>query len=297
MRVLITGAAGFIGSHLADAMLFADNEVAGIDNLSTGRQENVPAGVDLTVGDIRQRVPRGKWDLIFHCAASYRDRADWEGDATTNVDGTIAVVREAMRAGAKLVYFQTSLCYGPAARSPISPGDALAPQGSYAVSKTAGEAFIRDSGVEWVSLRLANIYGPRNLSGPPPTFYQRLAAGKPCTVVDTRRDFVYIDDLVDVAQRAAAYGQGVYHVSSGSDHAIVDLYHAVADAMGNGAPEPEVTPRGEDDVASLLLDPAETFLGLGWKASTPLAAGIARAVAWYETHGVTETFTHLKVAG
>jgi UDP-glucose 4-epimerase len=293
LKYLITGGAGFLGSHLADSLCADGHEVTVVDDLSTGRLDNVHPAVDFRPGDIRKGVPEGQWDVIFHAAASYRDRSDWERDASTNVLGTINVAREAKRSGAKVVYFQTSLCYGPSPASPVTADAPLDPRGSYAVSKTAGEAYIRDSGVEWVSLRLANIYGPRNLSGPIPTFYMRLAAGQPCTVVDSRRDYVYVDDLVRVARRAETTGHGVYHVASGSDYAISDLYTEVARAMGADAPAPTPVPRGPDDVARLLLDPTDTRTDLGWTARTPLVAGIRAAVDWYEKNGVTQTWTHL----
>jgi UDP-glucose 4-epimerase len=303
MRILVTGAAGFIGSHLVEALVEQGHDVAGIDNLSTGRLSNLPEA-NLTVGDIRQSpfgefFPTGNWDVIYHCAASYKDRDDWERDASTNVGGTINIVREAQHYGAKLVYFQTSLCYGPNPSSPISLGAELDPHGSYAVSKTAGESYIRDSGIDYVSLRLANIYGPRNLSGPAPTFYQRLTEGKPCTVVDSRRDFIFIDDLVEVAVKAATQGRGIYHVSTGSDVAIKDIYNAVDFALGgiSNLGPPTVVPRGPDDVATLLLDPIETLQEFGWSARTPLISGIRQAVDWYKANGVTETFTHLAQKG
>lgn len=298
MKVLITGAAGFIGSHLADAYIDGGWEVVGVDDLSTGRADNFPKGGELIVGDITDAACLvGKWDLIFHCAASYHDRTDWERDASVNVLGTINVVREAMRSDAKLIYFQTSLCYGRAPASPVQVDAPLNPEGSYAVSKTAGEAYIRDSGVPWVSLRLANIYGPRNISGPPPTFYKRLSEGQPCTIVDSRRDFVYIDDLVNAALRAAQNGEGVYHVSSGKDYAILDLYSAVVEAMGLDVLPPETTPRGPDDPATILIDPAATYDALGWSAHVPLEIGMREAVRWYKEHGVEQTFTHLVAKG
>lgn len=302
MRVLITGAAGFIGSRLAEAMLHHGHHVVGIDNLSTGRRDNFPTDGVFLFGDIANPVQAeqfqsGSWDLIYHCAASYRDRGAWEADARTNVLGTINVVREAIRSGAKLIYFQTSLCYGSSPASPVQLDAPLDPRGSYAVSKTAGESYIRDSGVDYVSFRLANIYGPRNLSGPIPTFYQRLSEGKPCTVVDARRDFVYLDDLVWVAVKAAEQGSGVYHVSSGSDYTIAEVFEAVRAAMGIQVEPPKVIARGPDDVATLLLEPHETTREFGWTAQTPLPEGIAKAVAWYSEHGVTETFTHLTMKG
>lgn len=294
MKILITGIAGFIGSHLAEALTAEGHHVHGIDNLSTGSADNL--AVPFTLADIRDGVPASDWDLIYHCAASYKDRSEWERDASTNVTGTLAVIREALRAKARLVYFQTSLCYGPSPESPVTTTAPLDPRGSYAVSKTAGESYIRDSGLEYVSLRLANVYGPRNLSGPVPVFYQRLSEGKPCTVVDSRRDFIYIADLVRLAVAASTQGSGVYHASSGSDVSIATIYGAVGEAMGIAAPPAVVTPRGPDDVATLLLDPSETYLEYGWATRTPLPQGIEQAVAWYRSHGVTETFTHLAAA-
>lgn len=292
MKVLITGIAGFIGSRLAEALIGHGHEVSGIDNLSTGRLANVPAAATFAEDDVRAYVPVGRWDVIYHCAASYRDRAAWEADVSTNVMGTINVVREAQRSGARIVYFQTSLCYGTDPVSPAPIDAPLAPVGSYAVSKTAGEAFIRDSGVPYVSLRLANIYGPRNLSGPIPTFYQKITAGESCTVVDSRRDFVFIDDLVWLAVAAATKGAGAYNVASGTDYSIENVWQQVVQTLGVTAHR-TLMPRGPDDVATLLLDPSATEAAFGWTARTTLAEGIAAAVGWYDAHPVTETFTHL----
>lgn len=291
MKVLITGIAGFIGSHLAEALLADGHEVAGVDDLSTGRRENVPDKAWFHYGDVRGWLPPGA-EVIYHCAASYKDRTDWERDASVNVLGTINVVREAAKTGARLVYFQTSLCYGLRPVSPISVDAPLAPTGSYAVTKTAGEAFIRDSGLDWVSLRLANVYGPRNLSGAVPTFYQRIAAGKPCTAVETRRDQVYIDDLVRLARTVLDRGSGPYHAASGADVWIPDLYSAIADEMASDHVASIVEP-GPDDAPSILLDPSRTTDELGWTATVPLAEGIARTVAWYREHPPTETYSHL----
>lgn len=294
MHILVTGVAGFIGSRLAEALLGHGHEVVGIDNLTTGLRGNVPPGVEFIDGDVRDWDLAGDWDVIYHAAASYHDRDAWERDASTNVLGTINVVRAAKRARARLVYFQTSLCYGPGPfLRPVPITASLDPRGSYAVSKTAAEQYIRDSGVEWVSLRLANMYGPRNLSGPVPAFWKRLKAGQPCTVVDSRRDFVYVDDLVWVAVKAATQGEGVYHVASGRDMPIQTVYFTVAQAMGLEPGDAPLAPRGPDDVATILLDPSATRDEFGWTARTSLAEGIAKAVLWYEEHGVERSFTHL----
>lgn len=308
MNVLITGVAGFIGSHLADALIADGHEVWGIDNFLTGQKANVPGDVGFRVGGIDNDygILGGLFcdaapDVVVHAAASYDDPGDIEGDVLTNAYGTARVVTECKEHSTRLIYLQTSLCYGITPTThPISPNRPLDPRGSYATSKTAGEWIIRDSGLDYVSFRLANIYGPRNLSGPVPTFYKRLKAGKPCVVADTRRDFVYIDDAVSVFRRAVCgEGSGVYHVATGGDFPIRLVYQHVLEAMGLPEhPDAEPVPRRPDDAASILLDQTRTVEDFpGWGATTPLEEGIGRAVAWYDEHGVGDTYTHLHVDG
>ena len=153
------------------------------------------------------------------------------------------------------------------------------------------------SGLNWISFRLANAYGPRNLSGPLPTFYHRLTTQKPCFVMDTRRDFVFIDDLVAVVLMAidGKGGVGTYHISSGSDFAIKELFDATTKALGiKLEKDVEVRPRSADDVFTILLDPSRTEHDFNWKVHTPLEHGVAAAVAWYKKFGIQQTFTHLK---
>jgi UDP-glucose 4-epimerase len=307
MKVLITGGGGFIGSHLADRLLADGHEVLAIDTFSTGRRRNLPEereGLSLVEGSIADRDQLDSSlsdfapDAIVHAAASYKDPDAWAEDARTNALGTANVVESARDAGVgRIVYFQTALCYGTRPlEQPITLDHPIRPDSSYAISKTAGEQYIALSGIPFVALRLANIYGPRNLSGPPPTFYRRLSEGEPCFVVDSRRDFVFVDDLIEVVLAALhGTGDGHYHVSSGSDYAIKELFDAVVEAMGIELEEEvEVRPRPEDDAPSILLDPSRTEADFGWSARTPLSEGIARAVEWYRDNGVGETYTHLK---
>lgn len=308
MNILVTGACGFIGSHLAEHFLASGHRVVGIDNLSTGRLENFPddLAAELVEGDIANRrelafaFALAQPDVVYHCAASYADRDAWERDARTNVLGTIEVLRLCAEYEVRrLVYFQTSLCYGLAPESPVKPDAPIDPTSSYAISKTAAEQYIAMSGIDYASLRLANIYGPRNLSGPVPTFFRRIQRGEPCTIVDTRRDFVFVGDLVDIAARMAepeAPG-GVWHVGSGHDEAILTMFDAVVEAMGADVEPVPVIPRGPDDAFTILVDPTLTEQAFGWSAKTPLQQGIEAAVAWYEAHGVEQTFTHLAIKG
>lgn len=308
MRVLITGAAGFIGSHIAERLADVGDTVMGIDNLATGREENFPHDDALLIrgdicnrGALRSTFMSSRPEVVFHAAASYKDPNAWERDVDTNVHGTLEVLRACAEFGVRrIVYFQTSLCYGLDPEAPVKPTAPVDPRSSYAITKTAAEQFIAASPIDWVSLRLANVYGPRNLSGPVPAFFKRLASGQTPTVVDARRDFVYVDDLVDLAVQfthPAALG-GVWHVSHGWDYSIMELYQAVSAAMQvDDQPAPPLMPRGADDAGSILLDPSETARAFAWSPTTPLADGVAKAVEWYREHGVAQTFTHLRIKG
>jgi UDP-glucose 4-epimerase len=307
MKILITGGAGFIGSHLADRLLARGDEVVVIDNFATGRRDNLEPRSKLqliegTIADpavVDDAFTRATPEVVVHAAASYKDPNDWAEDARTNVVGTANVVNAASRAGVRrLIYFQTALCYGlHPIEQPITLNHPIRPEGSsYAISKTGGEQYVMLGDRDYVSFRLANAYGPRNISGPLPTFFQRLTSGKPCFVMDTRRDFVYVDDLIDVVVKAidGAGRKGVYHVSSGSDYAIKELFDETLTALNMKLDKPvEVRPRNPDDVASILLDPSKTNQDFSWRTSTPLREGVRRAIQYYSDRGITETFTHL----
>ncbi len=309
MKVLITGGAGFIGSHTADRLLDRGDEVTVVDNFATGRRDNLAPRSGLTLIEasiadptsVTEAFEIARPDVVVHAAASYKDPANWAEDARTNVLGTALVVQAAERAHVKrFIYFQTALCYGlHPSEQPITLSHPVRPEGSsYAISKTSGEQYVMLSGLEYLSFRLANAYGPRNISGPLPTFFQRLTTEKPCFVMDTRRDFVFVDDLVQVVVKAidGAGRKGVYHVSSGSDYSIKELFDETVRALDVRLERPvEVRPRNPDDVFSILLDPSKTCDDFDWKTTTPLREGVQRAIDYYSTRGITETFTHLTV--
>jgi UDP-glucose 4-epimerase len=308
MKVLITGGAGFIGSHLADRLLTKGDAVLVIDNYSTGRRDNLTPHPNLTVVEgtiadtaLVQRIfDEFQPEQVVHAAASYKDPENWVEDANTNVLGTTNIVQAAKRLGVKrLIYFQTALCYGlrPLEQPITLQHPILSGGSSYAISKTAGEQYIQLSGIEFISFRLANAYGPRNLSGPLPTFYHRLTNNKPCFVMDTRRDFIYIDDLIDVVMRAldGKGNRGCYHVSSGSDYSIKELFDATVKALNITLDQDvEVRPRNADDAYTILLDPSQTNQDFGWAITTPLDTGVHAAIEWYKHYGISQTYTHLK---
>ncbi len=309
MKVLVTGGAGFIGSHLVDRLLARGDQVLVVDNYSTGRRDNLMPHRQLTVveGTIADRALIDRLfaqftpEQVVHAAASYKDPESWREDSLTNVVGTANVVQAARRTHVtRLIYFQTALCYGlKPLEQPITLNHPIRPEGSsYAISKTAGEHYVALGGPDWISFRLANAYGPRNLSGPLPTFYHRLTTQKPCFVMDTRRDFIYIDDLVEVVLMAldGRGRSGPYHVSSGTDVSIKDLFDATVQALHVKLDqEVEVRPRNPDDAYTILLDPSKTHQDFAWRTSTPLEAGVAAAIDWYKRFGIRQTYTHLKL--
>jgi len=308
MKVLITGGAGFIGSHLTDRLLVNGDQVLVMDNYATSRADNLTPHSSLRIAEgsvadklwVERLFDEFKPDQVVHAAASYKDPEDWTGDALSNAVGTANVVLASKRLGiSRLIYFQTSLCYGlEPIEQPITLKHPIRPEGSsYAISKTAGEYYVMLSGLDFISFRLANVYGPRNLSGPLPTFYHRLTNHKPCFVMDTRRDFIYINDVIDVVMMALqGKGQkGVYHISLGSDFAIKELFDATVKTLGVKLErEVEVRPRNPDDVYTILLDPSKTRRDFGWESVTSLETGVAKTIEWYKRFGITRTFTHLK---
>jgi len=311
VRVLITGGAGFVGSNLADRLLARGDTITVIDNFETARRDNLTSNRNLTLieGSIADKnvvdhaFTEHRPEVVVHAAASYKDPDNWYGDAMTNVVGTVNVVRasERLKVG-RLIYLQTALGYGlHPIEQPITLNHPLNPGGSsYAISKTAGEEYIFLSSLDYVSFRLANAYGPRNLSGPLPTFYQRLTTNKSVFVMDTRRDFIYVSDLVDVISLAVEGRgrRGPYHVSSGSDYSIKELFDNAVKALGIKLDKDvEVRPRNPDDVATILLDPSKTEEDFDWQITTPLEVGVAATIDYYKTHGIEQTFTHLKPVG
>lgn len=309
MKVLITGGAGFIGSHLADRLLSRGDQVFVIDNYSTSRRDNLTPHDNLTVVEgtiadadlVDKCFDEFQPELVIHAAASYKDPENWIEDANTNVVGTINITKASKRVGIKrLIYFQTALCYGlKPLEQPITLSHIIQSEGSsYAISKTGGEQYIKLSGLDYISFRLANAYGPRNLSGPLPTFFYRLTNGKPCFVMDTRRDFIFVSDLVDAVMGAVdGKGEcGPYHISSGGDYSIKELFDMTVKALDIKLDqEVEVRPRNADDAYTILLDPSKTNKDFNWKVTTSLEYGVKAAIDWYKQYGISQTFTHLKL--
>ena len=306
MRILITGGAGCLGSSLVEEYLSQGHEILVIDNFATGRREALQAlpGLEIVDGTVADRhlidaaFARFAPTHVIHSAASYKDPNDWREDVATNVTGTINIVEAARRVGVRrLVYFQTALCYGRPERVPISVDEPLRPFTSYGISKTAGEAYLTVSDLSWVSLRLANVTGPRLAIGPIPTFYKRLKAGQKCYCTDAVRDFLDMSDFMMLMRTVLREDAptGIFNVSTGEGHTIAEVFDIVAKCVGIRPSEPiPIVPPNADDVPAVVLDPSRTRAAFGWAARVGLSESIARMIRWYDSHGVSTTHSHLQ---
>lgn len=305
MRILITGGAGCLGSNLIEHWLPKGHQIFVIDNFATGKREVVPQVNGLTVREgsiadpklVEECFAAFKPEVVVHAAAAYKDPDDWVEDGLTNVIGSGHVARAAKANGvSRLINFQTALCYGRPKQLPIPADHPTAPFTSYGISKTAGEQYMLLAGVPTLSLRLANVTGPRLAIGPIPTFYKRLKAGQKCFCSDTARDFLDMSDFLafmDLAIVASA-PVGVFNVASGEAHTIKEIFDLVCQHLGLPQTDVPVVPPAADDVPVVSLDATETARKFGWAPKVGFKETIGRQLAWYDEHGVTDVFSHLK---
>jgi len=305
MRLLITGGAGCLGSNLIEYYLPHGHEIMVIDNFATGKKEVVPEmpGLQVITGTIsdKELVDRTfsefKPTHVIHSAAAYKDPDNWIEDSETNIIGTINVAKASLEHKVeRLINFQTALCYGRPDILPIPVTNPLRPFTSYGISKTAGEAYLLNSGLPVVSLRLANICGPRLAIGPIPTFYKRLKNNQSCFCSDTVRDFLDMSDFLSLMDMIFEQKEqnGVFNVSTGEGHSIKELYQVVADYLSLDAPDVPVVPAGADDVPKVVLDPSNTTEIFGWKARISFRDTIYKQLEWYDKYGISDVFSHLK---
>jgi UDP-glucose 4-epimerase len=296
MRAVVTGGAGFIGSHVVEALLGRGDEVHVLDDLSKGRRENVPAGAELHVGDIRD--PDAVFDAarpgtVFHLAAQADVRASVERpdhDADVNVLGTVRVLEAARRHGAQVVLASTGgAIYGEAA-GPTSESAERRPLAPYGTSKLAAEEYLatwnRLYGTAHVSLRFANVYGPRQEphgeAGVVAIFMSLLGTGATPTIYgDGRqtRDYVFVGDVVAAVLAAGGSGGGVYNVGTGVETSVLELYDAVQRAAGVRR-EAAYAPKRLGELQRSVLDVTLAAEALGWTPSHSLDDGLAKTWRW-----------------
>ncbi len=299
MRAVVTGGAGFIGSHVAAALVARGDEVHVLDNLATGLREYVPTGAELHVADIRSDADvasvfdEARPDLCFHLAAQAdvgTSVAEPLYDAEVNVLGTLRLIEVARRHGTQLVFSSTGgaiygECTGPAAESaprrPVSP---------YGTAKLAAEEYLatwnRLHGSTHVALRFGNVFGPRQAAslegGVVAIFLDRMAEGETSTIFgdgSQTRDFVYVGDIVRAALAAEGHEGGVFNIGTGAETSVSTLYDACARVAGFDGPA-EYAPARAGDLLRSVLDPSLAATELDWRAETSLEEGLAETWSW-----------------
>lgn len=305
MRVLVTGGAGFIGSHVVDRLLQHGDEVRVVDDLSTGRRELVNRAARFQRCDIRsRRLPRllAAWrpDAIVHAAAQAsvsRSVADPDFDASVNISGTLGLVRAAGAAGVRtFLYISTGgAAYGDTSVVPTPEEHPVVPSSPYGVSKTAAERYVECFGplldMRTLVLRLANIYGPRQNpqgeAGVIAIFADRLLRGEACLINGDggqTRDFVYVEDVAEGVLRglARADATGVINIGTGIETTINDIYARLARAAGVARPA-EHGPAKPGEQRRSALAAARAARVLGWTPATALDEGLERTLASFKT--------------
>lgn len=304
-QALVTGGAGFIGSHLVRGLLARGYRVRVLDDFSTGRAENLRGlhgPLEIREGDLRDpqvvaEALRGV-EVVFHQAAFVSVPASMEDPLTchaVNTDGTAQLLELARQAGvAKVVLASSAAVYGDAEAFPLREDLPYRPLSPYAASKAANEVYARlytlAFGLPVVALRYFNVYGPRQRPDSPyaaaiPIFIRRMLDGQPPTVFGDgtqRRDFVFVGDVVRAnllaAESSAADGQ-VLNICTGVEVSLLDLLAVLRDLIPH-APEPVFAPPRPGDIQRSVGDPTRAERLLGFRAQTPLPEGLAQVVAW-----------------
>ena len=291
MRALVTGGAGFIGSHLVDALVARGDEVVVLDDLSTGRREFVHPAAVLVEQDVRNPYETDA-DVVFHLAAQADVGTSMERpafDAEVNVVGTVNVLETARAAGAHVVFASTGGAIYGDVEAPAPEDAPLLPVSAYGLAKRSAEAYVdgwnRIFGTGHVVLRFANVYGPRQSAslegGVIAIFLERLARGEPTAIFGDgtiTRDFVHVDDVVRALLLAADHHGGVFNVGTGTETSIAALHGICERAVGVTAP-PRLEPPRPGDAARSVLDTTRASRELGFSAALGLADGIAATLA------------------
>jgi UDP-glucose 4-epimerase len=316
MRTLVTGGAGFIGSHLVDALLAAGHSVYVVDNLVTGSRDNlVPADVELIELDVRdsslsRTMQRVAPSVVFHLAAQTLVNAsssDPLRDAQINVLGTLNVVQSAIAAGARKLVFASSggTVYGNARVQPVPETEALNPISPYGVSKVAGEHYVRvlcgHAGIASTILRYGNVYGPRDIPESHhviTVFLDALLKGERPVIEwdgEQAKDYVYVGDVAAAHIAAIVAGDGeAFNIASGREISVNEIFRLVCQAMDLSV-EPRRAERRPADVRRFLLDCKKAERMLGWTPATSFADGLKKTVQYYRTTDRTRRLNALTV--
>lgn len=303
MNILLTGGAGFIGSHIADAYLAGGHRVTILDNLSTGRRPNVPAGAVLVEVDIRDQdavrrvFASSRFDLVNHHAAQMDVRksvADPIYDASVNILGVLTLLQECVQTGVQRVVFASSggAIYGEQEAFPADESHATRPISPYGVAKLTTEQYLfyyhAVFGLDAVCLRYANVFGPRQNpegeAGVVAIFSRKLLAGQePIINGDGKqtRDYVFVSDVVRANMLASdRTGFQVYNIGTGRETDVNQIFHGIREAVGSACPERHGSAKKGEQRRSVLSS-ARIQKALGWKPAVTLEDGLRRTVEYF----------------
>jgi len=302
---LVTGGAGFIGSHLVEALLAAGHAVRVLDDLSTGVAANVAAGVELITGDVSDaalvgRAIRGV-EVVFHLAALASVQLSVEKPAESHrvcATGTLHVLDAARREGVRrVVYAGSASAYGIPVKDVQSEDDPTCPLSPYAAAKLAGEtycqAFTNTYGLETVRLRFFNVFGPRQRADSPYSgviaiFVKVLGEGRTPTIFgdgEQTRDFVYVSDVVQAlllaAEKPGVSGEA-FNVGAGGGISLLRLVEALNSLLGTSISPRHADPR-PGDIRHSRADVSRARRALGYEPKVPFEEGLRRTLAWYRS--------------
>lgn len=321
MRVMVTGAAGFIGSHLVDRLLAEGEEVVGVDNLSSGRLSNLSGArsarvgkftfqrVDITSTALGELIKRSRPEVIFHLAAQVDVRKSVKDpihDAMVNIIGTLNLMQAAAETGTRKVVFTSSggCIYGEPdeSRLPVTEDqiwlEAALPESPYGVSKKVALDYLRYYRVvkdlDFTALALSNVYGPRQepasevgLEGQVVAiFCRKMLGGRPCTIYGDgtqTRDFAYVDDVVAAFVAARDRGSGeLLNIGSGKELSVNELFGRLKELTGSRYDPIHAAPR-PGELHRIVVDPSRAAAAVGWAPATDLEDGLKQTVAWFRS--------------